>query len=251
MGSSDALIFDCDGTLVDSEAILLEVVIDQARALGLADISPAEMRAWKGRSMASGMKALSEALGRPLPADFEDKVRARMADIFSDRLRPMPGAAEMLARLRVPFCVASNGPRHKTELTLGLTGLRHLFEGRIFSAYDVGSFKPDPGLFLHAARAMGVAPERCAVVEDSEPGARAGLAAGMKVFVLRSAHALPWRGGSQRARSRVWMRSASPAISASDNRTGGSLASAKASPQCGWPGDFGTTWKCRWDARSP
>jgi HAD superfamily hydrolase (TIGR01509 family) len=93
--------------------------------------------------------------------------------------------------LRVPFCVASNGPRSKTELTLEITGLLPLFAGRVYSAYEVGAWKPDPGLFLHAANAMGAAPQRCAVVEDSEPGVLAGLAADMQVYVLRSAQPLP------------------------------------------------------------
>jgi beta-phosphoglucomutase-like phosphatase (HAD superfamily) len=68
------------------------------------------------------------------------------------------------------------------RLTLGVSGLLPRFEGRLFSSYEVGSWKPDPGLFLHAAAAMGVAPGRCAVVEDSLPGVRAAVAAGMAVF---------------------------------------------------------------------
>ena len=142
--------------------------------------------------MASSLRALEQVLSRPLPPDFEATLRAAMAQVFRERLQPMPGAAAMLDALRVPFCVASNGPRAKTELTLTITGLRPRFDAsRIFSAYDVKSWKPEPGLFLHAAQAMGVPPERCAVVEDSEPGVRAGLAAGMRVHVLRSSQALP------------------------------------------------------------
>jgi beta-phosphoglucomutase-like phosphatase (HAD superfamily) len=80
--------------------------------------------------------------------------------------------------------VASNGPRHKIELVLGLTGLLPWFEQRIFSAYDIGAWKPAPDLFLHAARQMGLAPADCAVVEDSASGIAAGLAAGMRVFAL-------------------------------------------------------------------
>jgi HAD superfamily hydrolase (TIGR01509 family) len=186
-----AIIFDCDGTLVDSESLGLGVIAEQARALGVRIGSDDEILAWKGRSMSSSLLALEQALGRPLPPDFETTLRAAMAQVFRERLQAMPGAAEMLDALRVPYCVASNGPRTKTELTLGITGLKARFEGRIFSAYDVKSWKPEPGLFLHAARAMGVAPEHCAVVEDSEPGVRAGLAAGMRVHVLRSSQALP------------------------------------------------------------
>ena len=114
-----------------------------------------------------------------------------MAEVFRDRLAPVAGAMELVRGLSLPFCVASNGPLEKIELTLGLTGLLPHFAGRIFSADEVGSWKPDPGLFLAAATAMGVDPSRCAVVEDSLPGLRAGLAAGMTVYALRPLHDIP------------------------------------------------------------
>ena len=70
----------------------------------------------------------------------------------------------------------------KLTHTLGLAKLLGRFEGRIFSAYEVGSWKPDPGLFLHAAQTMGVHPSRCIVVEDSVSGVQAAKAAGMRVL---------------------------------------------------------------------
>jgi HAD superfamily hydrolase (TIGR01509 family) len=186
-----AVIFDCDGTLIDSEPIALQALADEARALDpqaqLDDLMPG----LKGRSMLYNIAAIGERLGRVLPADFEDRARARMAIAFRTQLQPLPGALELLRALTVPYCVASNGPRHKMELTLAVTGLMPWLEGRIFSAYEVGSYKPDPGLFLHAARAMGVAPERCAVVEDSVVGVEAGIAAGMTVFALPAVDPLP------------------------------------------------------------
>jgi HAD superfamily hydrolase (TIGR01509 family) len=109
-----------------------------------------------------------------------------MAAALASGVRPIDGALELVRSLSVPFCVASSGPRDKIELSLRTTGLLPYFEGRIFSAYEVGSWKPDPELFLHAARSLGVPPARCAVVEDSIPGIQAGLAAGMNVFALSS-----------------------------------------------------------------
>jgi len=88
----------------------------------------------------------------------------------------------LLEGLTVPSCVASNGPKEKIECTLGATGLDRFFAGRIFSAYELQRFKPDPELYLHAARALGVAPERCIVMEDSITGATAGVDAGMRVI---------------------------------------------------------------------
>jgi HAD superfamily hydrolase (TIGR01509 family) len=82
------------------------------------------------------------------------------------------------------MAVASNGPRDQTTLSLELTGLLPFFPERVFSAYDVGSWKPDPGLLLHAATELGVEPARCLVVEDAGPGVEAALAAGMRVLAL-------------------------------------------------------------------
>jgi beta-phosphoglucomutase-like phosphatase (HAD superfamily) len=98
----------------------------------------------------------------------------------------MEGAVELLEAMHLPYCMASNGLRAKMEVTLGATGLLHFFHDRIFSAYEVGSWKPEPELFLHAARHFNVLPARCAVIEDSLPGILGGVAAGMRVFALLS-----------------------------------------------------------------
>ena len=119
------------------------------------------------------------------------RVRAAMTARFKRDLDPLPGAFELLDRLRIPFCVATNGPREKAELTLSLTGLYPLLVDRIYSAYETGYFKPDPRLFLHAAAAMGVVAADCAVVEDSLPGILAGIEAGMRVFSLHGPDGLP------------------------------------------------------------
>lgn len=186
-----AVIFDADGTLVDSEELGLEVLAEHARSVGVPLGADVDIAAMRGKSMASNLQLFADRLGQPLPADFEQQARARMAAAFQRHLVPMPGAREVVERLAVPCCVATNGPRHKVELTLGITGLLDLFQGRIFSAYEVGSFKPAPGLFFTAAAALGVEPQHCAVVEDSEPGMLAGLAAGMRVFAVRCDRPLP------------------------------------------------------------
>lgn len=186
-----AVIFDADGTLVDSEELGLEVLTEHARSVGVPLAADQDISALRGKSMASNLALFAELMGRDLPADFEQQARARMAEAFQRHLVPMPGARDVVERLAVPFCVATNGPRHKVKLTLGITGLLPLFHDRIFSAYEVESFKPAPGLFLAAAEALGVLPSQCAVVEDSEPGMLAGLAAGMRVFAVRCERPLP------------------------------------------------------------
>ncbi|WP_326540768.1 HAD-IA family hydrolase [Pseudorhodoferax sp.] len=179
-----ALIFDCDGTLVDSEPWLVEAMLAEGALYGLPGSAREVLDAQRGAPMSRQIGVVAARSSQPLPVDFEDRVRARMADYFRAHLQPIAGALELVRGLQLPFCVASNGPRHKIELVLGLTGLLPWFEGRIFSAYDIGAWKPAPDLFLHAARAIGFAPAECAVVEDSASGIAAGIAAGMRVFAL-------------------------------------------------------------------
>lgn len=179
-----ALIFDCDGTLVDSEPWLVEAMLAEGALYGLPETARAVLDAQRGAPMSRQIAVVAAHSSQPLPADFEDRVRARMAGYFKAHLQPIEGALELVRGLQLPFCVASNGPRHKIELVLGLTGLLPWFAGRIFSAYDIGAWKPAPDLFLHAAAQLGFAPADCAVVEDSASGIAAGLAAGMRVYAL-------------------------------------------------------------------
>ncbi len=146
------------------------------------------LTAFRGGKMSDCITELELRLGRPLPPTFVPEFRIRSAQAFRARLRAIEGALELvqsLSSLPFPFCVASSGPMEKMALSLSLTGLLPFFEGRVFSSYDVGSWKPDPGLFLHAADALGLAPADCAVIEDSLPGMQAGLAAGMTVFAFQ------------------------------------------------------------------
>ena len=189
-----AVIFDADGTLVDSEVPSMDVIHEQASALGVVCTREQAHQQFRGVRMADCIAWIAAQLPQVPPGfaeDFARSVRAEQAKRFAQGLGVIPGAFELLRKLQIPFCVATNGPREKVELTLGLTGLRPFFPERIFSAYEVGVFKPDPGLFLHAANVLGVAPEHCAVVEDSLPGIEAGLAAGMRVFSLMPSPELP------------------------------------------------------------
>lgn len=188
------VIFDCDGVLVDSETLGNRVLVDVVAEFGVAMELEEAVAAFRGCKMADCVREIERRLGRSLPETFVPNLRARTADAFRLELRAVPGVAGVLDVLRVPMCVASSGPVEKIRFSLEITGLLPRFEGRLFSSYDVGVWKPDPGLFLHAARAMGVAPCTCAVVEDSVLGVRAGVAAGMRVFGFapnpRDAHSL-------------------------------------------------------------
>ena len=190
-----ALLFDLDGTLVDSEKTGLEVLHEMACGLGLAWRHEESVQRFRGVPMPHCVALIAQHLppGRPAldEADFLRQLRAAMAERFRQDLQEIPGASALLASLTIPFAVATNGPREKAALTLGLTGLDRWLQGRVFCAPEVGSYKPEPGLFLHAAQALGCAPSDCAVVEDSLPGMLGGLAAGMRVFSLHPREGLP------------------------------------------------------------
>ncbi|MDT0572625.1 HAD family hydrolase [Streptomyces sp. DSM 3412] len=176
------VIFDCDGVLVDSEKLSSQAMLEMAADEGLALTPAAALAFIRGRKVATWVSELETELGRPLAPDFVPEFRRRAAALFTVALRPVPQVPQMLDQLTVPICTASSAPRDKIEHTLGLTGLLPRFAGRIYSAYEVGAWKPDPGLFLHAARDLGVPADRCVVVEDSLVGVQAAVAAGMTVF---------------------------------------------------------------------
>ena len=187
-----AVLFDCDGVLVDSERLAVECIVEFAARHGAGFELGEALDRFTGGRMADTVREIERRAGRAVPADFEDRLRERMAAEFEARLEPMEGAAALVEALDVPCCIVSNGPREKMEVTLRVTGLLEHFAGRIVSAYEVGAWKPDPAIFLHAARLLGVAPGHCAVVEDSRYGIAAGVAAGMQVFALTGGgHAFP------------------------------------------------------------
>jgi len=182
--SPELVIFDCDGVLVDSEGIATRVLVEEARTLGL-DLPIAEgLELFRGEKMARCVATLEGRLGRSVSQGFVLRVRERMSQAFTTELRAVDGVKEVLAGVSVPTCVASSGPLEKIRLSLRLTGLLEYFDGHLFSAYEINSWKPAPDLFLHAARVMGAAPNACIVVEDSLPGVRAGVAAGMRVLAF-------------------------------------------------------------------
>ncbi|TMJ62781.1 MAG: HAD family hydrolase [Alphaproteobacteria bacterium] len=177
----DLVIFDCDGVLVDSE--LLSVGADQEclAECGIELSCDEILERYTGISFAGMVADLEERHG-PLPADFGDRHRNRLWPLFEKELRAIPGIADVLDSLDCRICVASSGRPDRLKHALSLVGLYDRFHPHIFSATEVPRGKPAPDLFLHAARRMGVAPDRSVVIEDSVPGVIAGVAAGMTVI---------------------------------------------------------------------
>lgn len=180
----DAVIFDHDGTLVDSEMITLSLLAEMAVEFG-ADVYEDDVERFTGADLKLVVAEIERRRGVALPDDFLDMFRARQEARIRAGLEEVPGADTVLTALTIPTAVASNAPVAKMQLCLGATGLaRHFEPEQMVSAYDVGEWKPAPGVFLAAAEVLGTSPEKCAVVEDSEPGIHGGLAAGMHVFAF-------------------------------------------------------------------
>jgi HAD superfamily hydrolase (TIGR01509 family) len=178
----DLVIFDCDGVLVDSEILAVEIDQRILAEFGWHLSTEEIVERFLGKSSATFTAHLEEFLGRALPADWEDQYTPLYRDAFATSLHPVAGITTALDAIPTLSCVASSGSHEKMRHTLGLTGLYPRFDGRIFSATEVAHGKPAPDLFLHAAAGMGVAPERCVVIEDSKYGVRAATAAGMHAF---------------------------------------------------------------------
>jgi HAD superfamily hydrolase (TIGR01509 family) len=178
--SGICIIFDLDGTLVDSETQSNQAFLDLLPELD--EPIQALVRRYRGMRLAPVLADLEDRIGRKLPESFTADYRSRVAERFEQRLDAMPGAMQLLESLTCSYCIASAGPPEKIRHSLRLSGLAPFFGERVFSSYEVGSWKPEPGLFLHAARSLGFAAEQCIVVEDSDPGLIAAKAAGMRAL---------------------------------------------------------------------
>jgi HAD superfamily hydrolase (TIGR01509 family) len=180
------VIFDCDGVLVDSEPVANTCFARALQREGLDWNVEETMRRLMGRSMKSCLEIVEGELGRPLPADFVDRLQSDTLQAFHDApLQAVPGVVEAIDAIEaagIATCVASSGGLDKMRVTLGITGLWSRFEGRIFSSTQVPRGKPFPDLFLHAAIEMNEQPFDCTVVEDSLPGVQAARAAGMRAL---------------------------------------------------------------------
>jgi HAD superfamily hydrolase (TIGR01509 family) len=177
----ELVIFDCDGVLIDSERLAIEVDVRVLRELGWP-LSEAEVtERFVGRSDRDTRAAIEAHLGRKLPPAWEKRLERLYEEAFAGRLAPVEGVIDALDRITLPSCVASSGTHEYLRYTLGLAGLYERFAGRIFSAQDVIRGKPAPDLFLHAAERMAARPAGCVVVEDSRAGVEAARSAGMRV----------------------------------------------------------------------
>lgn len=178
-----AVLFDCDGVLVDSEPATFEILQQDLAARGL-QLGMAEMERLFIGGTIEKVRELANGLGAGLGPDWVEDFYRRLYARLRAGTALMPGVEALFDRLDaagIAYAVGSNGRLAKMEATLGQhPALWARLRGRLFSGQDLGCPKPEPGLYLHAAAFLGVAQAACVVVEDSATGARAAAAAGMR-----------------------------------------------------------------------
>lgn len=195
--STDRLvIFDCDGVLVDSEAIVIEIEASLLTEAGFAISADQVADRYVGLSYPDMMAGLERDFGQPVPDGLSETIQRAAVEAFPDRLEATAGMAAFLERLAadaVPRCVASSSAPDRLTLSLGLTGLDRFFAPEhVFSSKMVQRGKPAPDLFLLAAERLASEPANCLVVEDSPHGVQAAIAAGMDVVgYIGGLHARP------------------------------------------------------------
>jgi HAD superfamily hydrolase (TIGR01509 family) len=179
----DLIIYDCDGTLIDSERVVAEVCLEAIHGLGLADWTMDRyVEAFVGMPGHVGWGRVWQELGREMPREFNDGVDERILAGLRDRLEVLPGVRDAVVALDGPRCVASSTPLAGLRANIVQVGLHDLFGDNVFSASQVRRAKPAPDVFLFAASQMGHDPKDCIVVEDSVPGVTGAIRAGMQVI---------------------------------------------------------------------
>lgn len=182
----DAILFDCDGVLVDSEGITNGVLRTMLAEMGWQLTSAECMKLFIGKLVQDQGPMIEQHTGRKVDDAWIAAFRKRRDAALSESLVAIDGIGAALTALQKTYgnkmACASGADRGKVMLQLTKTGLLHFFEDRIFSGVEMPKSKPAPDVYLAAAKALGVDPKRCAVVEDSTTGATAGVAAGCTVF---------------------------------------------------------------------
>jgi HAD superfamily hydrolase (TIGR01509 family) len=178
------VIFDCDGVLVETEALTSQCEVDALQALGHFLTLEEYIDVALGKHNHLVTATLKEKFNIELPANFWNDVSLKQKVIFDRELVAVEGVAEAVAALSLPTCIASSSSMDRLRHTLGLTGLLTHFDGRIYSTESVARGKPFPDIYIHVAECMNSASKDCFVIEDSPAGIEGALAAGMTVLAF-------------------------------------------------------------------
>lgn len=182
----DAIVFDCDGVLVNSELLTVKVGQRVLADLGWKIEQSEMIELFMGCSSEFYREQIEKNIGRRLEDGWEQQYRPWYQKVFEEEMREIEGVSAAIDRIDLPRALASNSSHRHIRSSLSLVGLLDRFEGRMWSADDVARGKPFPDVYLRAAEFLEVAPERCVVVEDSEFGVEAARSAGMHVLAYRS-----------------------------------------------------------------
>ncbi|WP_162064127.1 HAD-IA family hydrolase [Vibrio taketomensis] len=189
MNKTLCVIFDCEGTLVDSEVLCCRALSSVFKSFGAELCLDDAMKHFVGGKLADILADTRDRLGLNLSLDvLEPRYREILHQLFESELKPMPGAQTVLDALDkqgIDYCVVSNGPREKIEHALQLTHLDSYFSGRIFSAFETNSWKPEPDSILYSAMSMGYKPEECLYIDDTPKGLEAGVRAGIRTVHIQ------------------------------------------------------------------
>ncbi|EHH67689.1 HAD family hydrolase [Gluconobacter morbifer] len=184
------IIFDCDGVLVDSEKPSCRATAEFARSQGLKISDQEAYDRFMGKALPQIVKEMEHDLGHSLPDDTALRMRENLVQLMKKMAVPVEGAPEMIEGVRhlgVPFRVGSNSSVREMEAKFQACHMMQFFpENRVHSANDMNHPKPSPEVYLYAAKAEGVTPDSCLVIEDSDTGAEAARRAGMACVLLRA-----------------------------------------------------------------
>ncbi|MCG8708536.1 6-phosphogluconate phosphatase [Brenneria sp. 4F2] len=179
----ECVLFDCDGTLVDSEVLCCQAYVNVFVPYGVKLSLEEVIKNYKGMKLHEIIARIGQKHGLTVSVEnLERHYRQEVARLFDESLLPIKGAPELLSLIKVLIAVVSNGPVSKMQQSLGLTKMLEYFGDRLYSGYDLQKWKPDPALIIFAAEQMQVPVQHCILVEDSTPGVQAGIAAGIPVF---------------------------------------------------------------------
>jgi HAD superfamily hydrolase (TIGR01509 family) len=190
------IIFDFDGTIVDSEPLANQGLSECLTELGFPTTHDEALATYIGLRLIDCIAKAERIHGRKLPDDFASLCRARVGALIDQHLQPVPGAMAFIRdRASEPIAIASSSRVISIERGLARVGLHNIFDGRIFSAADIERGKPHPDIFLKAADGIAAEPRECVVIEDSVLGVQGAVAAGMTVIGLTAgAHCNPAHG---------------------------------------------------------
>jgi HAD superfamily hydrolase (TIGR01509 family) len=197
----ELVIFDCDGVLVESEALVCKIYVQMFAEYGYSLNYEETLYKFYGVTLSNRLKVSARELGWTPNEDFVPTFNERLLALSERELHTIPHIHELIESITVPICVASNGSREEIVFRLKVAELTERFGSAIFSGMEVPHPKPAPDVYLAAAQSFNIHPSRCVVVEDSILGVTAGVRAGMTVYghatfnsdeALQAAGAIPF-----------------------------------------------------------